>query len=125
VEGAGANRQETDKEARVPHALDCAAAIRAHLADLDRHTVADEIVRCCAHHRLKAYRLAKGWTVQRAVDELAQIAHRDELNARGADERTWRRWENGGVRPDEDYQDRLSRGLARIRARLQRPYRGG
>lgn len=89
-----------------PHARQCAERhrLRASPADLI-HSTAERIHECCGHGRLKAFRLACGWTVLEAIRELEEAcAGRPE---RGISERSWRKWEAGAL-PDADYQDRLS-----------------
>ena len=92
----------------MPHTCSCADEIIERLAGDDVHTLAQEIVHCCGHHPLKAYRLASRWTVPAAVQALTDTARQAGLPERGTDDRTWRRWESGGW-PDRDYQDRLAR----------------
>lgn len=69
--------------------------------------VAQKIHACCGYRLLKAHRLARGWSVTDAVAQLADFSEAAGLGARGADERSWRRWEK--KHPDADYQDRLCR----------------
>ncbi|MFG2077006.1 hypothetical protein [Nonomuraea maritima] len=70
--------------------------------------IAQVIHDCCGHGLLKSHRLARGWSVTHAVAQLAAVADAAGLPQRGASERGWRRWENGG-HCDADYQDRLCR----------------
>lgn len=70
--------------------------------------IAQAIHDCCGHSLLKGHRLARGWSVAQAVARLAAAAEAAGLPPRGASERGWRRWENGG-HCDSDYQDRLCR----------------
>ncbi|MGV9775079.1 hypothetical protein [Streptosporangium sp. NPDC003464] len=72
------------------------------------HDIARKIHACCEHSLLKSTRLARGWSVPEAVTRLFALAETAGLPERGADERAWRRWENGN-HPDADYQDRLAR----------------
>ncbi|GGK71016.1 hypothetical protein Sme01_27100 [Sphaerisporangium melleum] len=90
------------------HTRRCAKDIAARLAGSPPHDIAAEIIRCCGVHAVKAYRLAHGWTVNEALQELERSSRAAGLPNRGTDERTWRRWESTG-RADNDYQDRLSR----------------
>jgi hypothetical protein len=73
-------------------------------------SIAEEIAACCGHSRLKAYRLAYGWTVLQAVETVHAMCRADGLGARGLSERSWKEWEAGG-RPSPDYQDLLCRLL--------------
>lgn len=57
--------------------------------------IAETLHTCCGHSRLKSARLARGWSVPRAVDELTAAGAAAELSERGIDERRWRRWEAG------------------------------
>jgi tetratricopeptide (TPR) repeat protein len=68
------------------------------------HDVAERIVVCCGHRRLKAFRLAFGWTVREAVERaIAASAH-----PRGLAERSWLGWEAGaGI--SREYEDLLCR----------------
>ncbi|MGW0808994.1 hypothetical protein [Nonomuraea sp. NPDC002799] len=70
--------------------------------------IAEALRGCCGHRGVKSARLARGWSVPQAVNELAAAGAAAELPERGADERRWRRWE-AGQPPDPDYQDRLCR----------------
>ncbi|MER5422299.1 hypothetical protein [Streptosporangium roseum] len=72
------------------------------------HDIAGQVHACCHHSLLKSARLARGWTVSEAVARLTAAAEAAQLPVRGADDRAWRRWENGNP-PDADYQDRLAR----------------
>ena len=101
------------------HDRACAARIRArelanagHPAEPDPallHRIANLIHTHCGHHPLKAHRLAQGWTVPQAVTAFHASGDRQRLKRRGLGERSWREWEAGTKRPDDDYIDRLSR----------------
>jgi hypothetical protein len=97
-----------------PHDARCAERIRLKLlaaaGDPEEpsisllHEIAERIVDCCSHHRLKAVRLAFGWTVREAV-ERAIAASR---HPRGLAERSWLGWEAGaGI--SREYEDLLCR----------------
>src|SRR3712207_3408899 len=60
------------------------------------HQVADAIRAHCGHSALKAYRLAWGWTVDRAVREFHAMCQQAGLGRRGLTERSWLGWEAGG-----------------------------
>lgn len=70
--------------------------------------IAGEIVRCCGHRALKGYRLAHGWTVERAVAAFHAMCSEHDLGARGLTIRSWLEWEAGEY-PNADYQDLLCR----------------
>lgn len=95
--------------AKAAHDPRCAQEIRAralsahdHGDSLIRrqHEAAREIIACCGHRPIKAFRLAFGWTVREAV-ERASAVHQA---ARGLSERSWLGWEAGGG-ISRDYQD--------------------
>ncbi|MFD8563387.1 hypothetical protein ACFV1N_39445 [Streptosporangium canum] len=73
------------------------------------HDIAQHIHTCCGHSLLKSARLARGWTAPEAVEHLTAVTQTAGLPLRGADERTWRKWESRQQHPDSDYQDRLAR----------------
>ncbi|WP_239335308.1 hypothetical protein [Frankia sp. CiP3] len=67
-----------------------------------------EIEACCGHPRLKCFRLAHGWTVDRAVANLHQLTADLGLKPTGLTRRSWLDWETGnGMR--RDYQDVVCR----------------
>lgn len=68
------------------------------------HEVAERIVSCCSHRRLKAFRLAFGWTVREAVERATSSSD----HPRGLAERSWLGWEAGaGI--SREYEDLLCR----------------
>lgn len=102
----------------VAHHARCAANIRAQMlhaagspVEPDPYLlaqVATAIVDHCGHRKIKAFRLAYGWTVAQAVTEVHTLCHRDGLRPRGLHERSWKQWE-AGANTGEDYRDLLSR----------------
>jgi tetratricopeptide (TPR) repeat protein len=72
--------------------------------------IAAEIAAQCGVTRLKAHRLARGWTVTQAVDAFHAMCRREKIRPRGLTARSWMDWEAGG-RPSWDYQDLVSRLL--------------
>ncbi|MEW9532844.1 XRE family transcriptional regulator [Microbispora sp. NPDC049125] len=70
--------------------------------------IAQEIRACCGHSPLKSHRLAKGWTIERAVESFHEMCAREGLGARGLTIRSWIEWE-GEHLPSADYQDLLCR----------------
>ena len=72
--------------------------------------IAAEIAAQCGVARLKAHRLARGWTITQAVDAFHSMCRRERLKPRGLTARSWMDWEAGG-RPSWDYQDLVSRLL--------------
>ncbi|NLT53050.1 MAG: XRE family transcriptional regulator [Actinomycetales bacterium] len=68
------------------------------------HEAAERIVACCGHRRLKAFRLAFGWTVREAVERAIAVS----AHPRGLAERSWLGWEAGaGI--SREYEDLLCR----------------
>jgi tetratricopeptide (TPR) repeat protein len=72
------------------------------------NALAERIRSCCGHPPLKAHRLAKGWTVEKAVESLHEMCAQEDLGARGLTVRSWMEWENQHL-PSADYQDLLCR----------------
>jgi hypothetical protein len=72
--------------------------------------IAADIAAQCEVTRLRAYRLARGWTVPQAVSAFHAMCRREHIKGRGLTPRSWMEWEAGG-RPSLDYQDLLSRLL--------------
>ena len=72
------------------------------------HQIAGEIWECCGHSRLKAYRLAYGWTLGEAVAAVHALCQEQGLGTRGLTDRSWLEWE-AGAKPNGDYQDLLCR----------------
>lgn len=70
--------------------------------------IAERIRSCCGHSPLKAHRLARGWTIDKAVEAFHQMCARDGLGARGLTVRSWIEWEQRHP-PCADYQDLLCR----------------
>jgi hypothetical protein len=103
---------------RATHALACAHRLRARMiyaaGDPEQPPngliarIASNIACCCRHSPLKAYRLAHGWTVSRAVEQFHALCIRDGLGGRGLTQRSWKEWE-AGARPNDDYRDLLCR----------------
>ncbi|NRQ32117.1 hypothetical protein HII36_09735 [Nonomuraea sp. NN258] len=90
------------------HDATCARELHRRRRHLPAQTVAEEITRCCGHNRLKAHRLARGWTVESAVEAFHQMCVKDELPARGLTVRSWLEWEADHP-PSPAYQDLLCR----------------
>lgn len=91
-----------------PHELGCARRIRAERQPLPAQEIAEQIVVCCGHNRLKAHRLARGWTVENAVRSFHEMCVSHGIRARGLCARSWLEWENDHP-PSPDYQDLLCR----------------
>jgi tetratricopeptide (TPR) repeat protein len=72
------------------------------------HRIAADIAVQCGVSRLKAHRLAWGWTVVQAVDAFHRMCRRENVKPRGLTTRSWMDWE-AGARPNWDYQDLVSR----------------
>jgi tetratricopeptide (TPR) repeat protein len=98
---------------------ECAESIRSqYLGQLQQqdggmhagllHRIAADIAEHCGVSRLKAHRLAWGWTVAQAVEEFHLMCRRERIRPRGLTTRSWMDWE-AGARPGWDYQDLLSR----------------
>lgn len=64
---------------------------------------------CCGVSLLKAHRLARGWTARVAIDELAGLCERENLDPPQANVDLLNAWENGRARPRPDTLDRLAR----------------
>ncbi|MEV6303883.1 helix-turn-helix transcriptional regulator [Actinoplanes sp. NPDC051861] len=90
---------------RFPHRVGCAVLLRRQ-AQQHGQTIselADAIVTHCGHHRLRAHRLACGWT----LDQL--ISHMISRTGTGHKLGTSRvsRWERGEEQPSNSYRDAL------------------
>jgi tetratricopeptide (TPR) repeat protein len=72
--------------------------------------IAADIVARCGVTRLRAHRLARGWTIAEAVAAFHRMCRQENIKRRGLTERSWMEWESGG-RPGWDYQDLVSRLL--------------
>jgi tetratricopeptide (TPR) repeat protein len=72
--------------------------------------VAADIASQCGVTRLKAHRLARGWTVEQAIAEFHRMCRREDIKGRGLTQRSWMQWESG-QRPGWDYQDLVRRLL--------------
>jgi hypothetical protein len=70
--------------------------------------IAADIAAQCEVTRLRAYRLARGWTVAQAVSAFHAMCRREGIKGRGLTARSWMEWEAGG-RPGWDYADLVSR----------------
>ncbi|MEV5407295.1 XRE family transcriptional regulator [Thermopolyspora sp. NPDC052614] len=90
------------------HDVSCARRLRAENPGLSLSELAQEIGVCCGHPPLKAHRLAKGWTVEKAVESFHEMCARTGLGARGLTARSWIEWEQEHL-PNADYQDLLCR----------------
>lgn len=103
----------------MPHEARCANRLRARreaqhgrgvvLPPAAVRELVEEIVRCCLHTRLKAFRLAYGWSVNQAVERVHELCRREGLGARGMTRRSVLEWESGEHHPSPDYQDLLCR----------------
>jgi transcriptional regulator with XRE-family HTH domain len=67
--------------------------------------LAEVIVRHCGHHRLRAHRLARGWSLVHLIDEMVTVAG---IGQRLVASRV-SRWERGQERPSRPYLDALCR----------------
>lgn len=97
--------------ARGEHRPSCAGRLRER-AGRDGWTqwrLAQEIVACCQVSRLKAHRLARGWTLQAAVEELADLCAHENLGAPHASIDLLNSWENQRSRPRPETVDLLAR----------------
>lgn len=113
---------ETDPQgAPKPHHVRCAHRLRVHLLtrsdsppspppELLDH-IATEIHHHCGHTRLKAHRLARGWTVSEAVAAFHAMCTEHDLGTHGLAERSWKAWE-AAARCGPTYQDLLCRLFA-------------
>jgi hypothetical protein len=90
------------------HDLECARRIRTGNSDGSLNAIAQEIHSCCGHSLLKAHRLARGWTIEKAAESLHEMCAREGLGARGLTVRSWIEWE-GEHLPSADYLDLLCR----------------
>ncbi len=73
--------------------------------------IAADIAVHCEVTRLRAHRLARGWTVPQAVSAFHAMCRRENIKGRGGfSQRSWHEWE-AGARPGWDYQDLVSRLL--------------
>lgn len=90
-----------------PHPVRCAAALRrqAPQQGWTDHQLVDEITRHCGHSRLRAHRLARGWTLATLIDH---IVAETEVGARLVTSRV-SRWERGDEQPSALYRDALCR----------------
>ncbi|MFF2819461.1 hypothetical protein ACFVT9_28550 [Kitasatospora cineracea] len=79
------------------HKPSCAARIRA-TAEVENWaleaTVAS-IAECCSVSRLRAHRLARAWTLRRAVDEMRQLCAQNETSQPSVDQDQLAAWEKG------------------------------
>ncbi len=90
------------------HDLECARRIRTGSSDRSPNAIAQDIRVCCGHSALKAHRLARGWTIEKAVESFHEMCTHEGLGARGLTVRSWIEWE-GEHLPSADYQDLLCR----------------
>ncbi|MEU6572541.1 helix-turn-helix transcriptional regulator [Streptomyces sp. NPDC046805] len=83
------------------HGPSCAAALRsrAAAAKWPPERLVDEIAECCSVSRLRAHRLALGWTLAEAVEAFRQMCARDHLVGPRLDVDQLRVWETGRRRP--------------------------
>lgn len=113
--------QMVDPVSRSAHPLTCAEKIRWRsllqagdpveppIALL--YNIARKIHACCGHTLFKSHRLARSWTVEKAVASFHAMCDVLEIKRRGLSIRSWLEWEAGGV-PNRDYQDLLCRLFA-------------
>lgn len=90
-----------------PHAARCAARLRdqAPQQGWTGRELADTIAGHCGHHRLRAHRLARGWSLARLISEMVTVAGvGQKLVASRVS-----RWERGEERPSGSYLDALCR----------------
>ncbi|MGP4112298.1 hypothetical protein ACTWP5_15465 [Streptomyces sp. 4N509B] len=100
------------------HGKACAAGWRERAEDerWSRSDLAIEIARCCGVSRLRAHRLAEGWTLTQACQELRELCERESLACPRVNADQLRVWETGKGRPQRATVDLLCR-LYRSNAR--------
>lgn len=78
-----------------PHRPSCAARLRerAEEEQWSLHRTVDAIVDCCGVSRLRAHRLARGWTLRTAVAEFRMMCTSERLPGPRLDEDQLRIWE--------------------------------
>ncbi|GAA2773682.1 hypothetical protein [Kitasatospora cinereorecta] len=93
------------------HKSSCAARIRTAAASEGRPVAAvvDAIVECCGVSRLRGQRLARGWTLQEAVDRLIDLCDTEGLERPRLDLDQLRAWETSSRRPRAQTIDLLCR----------------
>jgi transcriptional regulator with XRE-family HTH domain len=92
---------------RVPHATRCAKRLREQ-APQQGWTVrelAEAIAAHCGHHRLRAHRLARGWSLTHLISQMVAVAG---VGQRLVASRV-SRWERAEERPSDAYLDALCR----------------
>ncbi|MGF1424933.1 hypothetical protein [Kitasatospora sp. LaBMicrA B282] len=93
------------------HGLSCTREIcrRAQLEQWPLERTVDAIESCCGTGRLRAHRIARGWTLRDAVGELRALAHHDGAPAPAVNEEQLRAWETTARRPRTGTVDLLCR----------------
>ncbi|AUY48399.1 hypothetical protein [Streptomyces sp. CB01881] len=63
------------------HGLACVERLRAEgvVEDRDIRRTVDAVMSCCGVSRLRAYRLAHGWTLKDAVDVLIKLCDEGDI----------------------------------------------
>src|SRR5215469_6325165 len=72
------------------------------------HRIARDIAEHLDCSPLRAYRLARGWTIREAIDAFHAMCKLVDVKPRGLVARSWMEWE-AGARPNWDYQDLVAR----------------
>lgn len=93
------------------HARDCATRLRerAQQEGWATEQTASAIHRCCGLSRLRAHRLAHGWTLREAVERLLNLCAEEGITAPKIDADQLGRWESNAHTPRATTVDRLCR----------------
>ncbi|WP_240654182.1 hypothetical protein [Streptomyces sp. AcE210] len=93
------------------HGPSCAAKLRrrGESGQWPKLRIAEEIVACCGVSRLRAHRLAQGWTLVQAVEFFRELCGREDLRCPRIDVDQLRAWETSGRRPVPGTVDLLCR----------------
>ncbi|MFD0514130.1 hypothetical protein ACFQ0Q_35215 [Streptomyces aureus] len=93
------------------HGPSCAAKLRrrGESGQWPKLRIAEEIVACCGLSRLRAHRLAQGWTLVQAVEFFREVCGREDLRCPRIDVDQLRAWETSGRRPVPGTVDLLCR----------------
>ncbi|NUR59386.1 MAG: helix-turn-helix transcriptional regulator [Catenulispora sp.] len=90
-----------------PHPSKCAALLRqqAPVEGWTLRELAERIHAHCGHSRLRAHRLARGWTIAQAIAEMTAATGRGQ----SLDASRVSHWERGDDEPSPEYRDALCR----------------
>lgn len=93
------------------HARDCATRLRerAEQEGWATEQTASAIHQCCGLSRLRAHRLAHGWTLREAVERLLNLCAEEGITAPKIDADQLGRWESNAHTPRATTVDRLCR----------------